>query len=266
MSGEPFRLRVAERFDAAAASYDAHSAVQRHAARELARLIAAEPLPPRPRVLEIGCGTGHLTRLLTQQSPDARILATDIAPAMVAICRQRLPALAYAIMDGTRPAAAGPFDLVCANLAAQWFPDLAAATAQLARLVAPGGLLALTLLGAGTFSEWQQAHGKLGLRGGTLPFPAPLQARAAFPAAGELRLIAEHHIDHPATALDFLQSLRAIGADTAAAGHAPLSAGQLRRVLRQLGATPAISYELIYALWRAPDPVCLSGEQAVARK
>jgi malonyl-CoA O-methyltransferase len=252
MSGEGFRRRVAVRFEAAAARYDLHSGVQRHAAAGLARRIAAAPLPPRPRVLEIGCGTGHLTRLLAQRLPQAWILATDIAPAMVASCRLRLPGLAHAAMDATRPAVAAPFDLVCGNLVAQWFPDLPGALAELARLVAPGGLMALSLLGAGTFREWQAAHARLGLTAGTPAFPPPQRCRAAFPPAGALRLEVEPHVDCPGSALGFLQTLRAIGADTAAPDHAPLSAGQLRRVLRELGASPAISYELIHALWRAP--------------
>lgn len=178
-----FSQRVAGRFDAAAATYDAHSPAQRHAAARLAGLIAAASLPPRPRVLEIGCGTGHLTERLALHLPGAQILATDIAPAMVATCRARLgtaPRFAYAVMDGTRPTFAGHednghrsagFDLVCANLAAQWFVDQPATLARLATLLAPGGLLALSLLGAATFREWRAAHAQRGLSAGTLPFP-----------------------------------------------------------------------------------------------
>lgn len=138
-AGADFRDKVAARFDAAARSYDAHSPVQRHAAQRLAGLIATASLPPRPRVLEIGCGTGHLTHALTIHLPGAHLLATDIAPAMAAACRSRLPRLAYAVMDGLRPGVAGPFDLVCANLVVQWFVDLPAALARLAALLAPGG-------------------------------------------------------------------------------------------------------------------------------
>jgi hypothetical protein len=36
--------------------------------------------------------------------------------------------------------------------------------------------------------------------------------------------------------------------------HTPLSAAQLRRILRELGAQPAITYELIYACWRQGTP------------
>ena len=248
-----FRQRVAARFGAAADTYDAHSPAQRHAAARLAGLIATAGLPPRPHVLEIGCGTGHLTEHLALQLPGARIIATDIAPAMVAACRVRLgdvPRLAYATLDGTQPAVRGPFDLVCANLAAQWFVDQPAALASLTALLAPGGLLAVSLLGAETFREWRAAHARQGLTAGTLPFPGVRQCRAAFPA-GQLRLDIETWIDHPASALDFLRSLRAIVADTPAPGHARLSPAQLRRVLHMMGDAPTIGYELIYARWNA---------------
>lgn len=254
-----FAQRVAARFAAAAVAdtYDAHSPAQRHAAAQLAGRIATAGLPPRPRVLEIGCGTGHLTERLALHLPGARILATDIAPAMVAACRARLgdaPRFAYATLDGTRPAVTGPFDLVCANLAAQWFPDLPAALRGLTRLLAPGGLLALSLLGERTFKEWRDAHEVLGLRAGALRLPSAARCRAAFPA-GVLELEREIWTDRPASGLDFLRGLRAIGADTPAPGHARLSPAALRRVLGTLGAAPAISYELIYARWRRPSAV-----------
>lgn len=248
-SGADFAGRVAARFEAAAASYDAHSPVQRHAAWRLAGTIATASLPPRPRVLEIGCGTGHLTQALAMHLPGARILATDIAPAMVATCRARLPQFDYAVMDGTRPAVAGPFNLVCANLVAQWFADLPAALERLAALLAPAGVMAIGLLGSGSFREWRTAHTALGLVPGTPAFPTPDACRAAFPA-GRIEIATETHLDRPGSALSFLRSLRALGADTAAPGHAPLTAGALRQVMKALGAQPTIGYELIYARYR----------------
>lgn len=258
-AGADFSGRVAARFATAADSYDAHSPVQRYAAQRLAGLIATASLPPRPHVLEVGCGTGHLTRQLAIHLPGARILATDIAPSMVAACQARLPQFDYAVMDGARPhvTASGRrparfhgFDLICANLVAQWFVDLPAALASLAALLAPNGLLVVSLLGAGSFREWRTAHEQLGLTAGSLSFPSRAVCRSAFPA-GNLVLVEEHHLDRPDSALGFLRGLRAIGADTAAPGHRPLSPAQLRQVMRGLGDTPTIGYELIYAVWRS---------------
>ena len=257
-----FQQRVAARFDSAAATYDNHSTVQRHAAARLASLIATASLPPRPRVLEIGCGTGHLTERLACHLPGAHILATDIAPAMVAACRQRLahhPRIEFAVMDACRPhqlggsgsrrpASADFFDLICANLAVQWFADLPAALAGLVQRLAPGGVLALSLLGAETFREWRAAHERLGLRAGTQALRTYVDYADVFPQTGTLHMSSELWVDQPGSALDFLRGLRAIGADTPVAGHAPLSATAMRRVLRSLG-TPVITYELIYSVW-----------------
>lgn len=246
-----FPSRVAARFDAAAASYDAHSHAQRHAAARLAGLIATANLPSRPRVLELGCGTGHLTEQLCIHLPGAQILATDIAPSMLAACRTRLGSTVdFALMDATRAASAEFFDLICANLAVQWLPELPAVLHRFTQQLLPGGLLAVSLLGSTTFAEWRAAHAGLGLTPGTLPFPDFATVPGLFPAGGELTLLRDVWIDRPASALEFLRSLRAIGADTAAPGHAALSAAQLRRVLHTLGPAPAITYELIYAVRR----------------
>lgn len=252
-----FDAQVAARFDAAAGSYDAHSAAQRHAAQRLVERLVPLGLPPRPHILEIGCGTGHLTERLARHFPGATIRATDIAPAMVAACQSRLctnPHLCFEVMDGRRPAIpkkgipcghADKFDLICGNLVAQWFDDLPGACARLAALLAPGGSLLLSLPGGETFREWKAAHADLGLVAGTQPLPTPATCRAALPP-GDNRVASEYWLDRPADGLSFLRGLRAIGADTAAPGHTPLASAQLRRVLRKLGPQPTLTYELIF--------------------
>lgn len=243
---------IARRFAAAASSYDAYSTAQRHAAGRLAECLVTLNLPPRPRVLEIGCGTGHLTRLLALHLPGATILATDIAPAMVSACRTQLGGnarLSFAAMDGSRPAVAGPFDLVCGNLVAQWFVDLPAALARLSALLVPGGTLLLSLPGSDTFREWRAAHVAHGLSPGTRRLPSQAECHASLPP-GDNRLVAEHWCERFRDGLAFLRALRAIGADTPAPGHVPLAPSQLRRVLRTLGPQPRLSYQFLYLAHR----------------
>ncbi|HEX4095209.1 MAG TPA: methyltransferase domain-containing protein, partial [Caulobacteraceae bacterium] len=88
MNEHSSRLRKA--FDAAAETYDAAAPVQRAVAARLAEKIAALPLPPKPRILEIGCGTGFLTAALRERLPGGEWLITDISPRMLDACRARI--------------------------------------------------------------------------------------------------------------------------------------------------------------------------------
>ncbi len=248
------KTRVAARFHAAAAHYDRHSPVQRRVAATLARAILQQPLAPRPRVLEIGCGTGHLTRGLAPRLAGADWLATDIALGMVTACRAAAPRPTprFLVMDGERPALRGPFDLICASLAAQWFEDLPGTLARLADLLAPGGLLALSSLGADTFREWRAAHATLGLQAATPEFCDLAAFERAWPPAREVRVWDQIlEIRHP-SAIDFVRSLRAIGADTPAPGRRPLAPGELRQVLAWLDAQAPVraTYHVLYGLLR----------------
>jgi len=104
------KAAIARSFDSAARSYDAHAPVQRRVARQLARHIASLPLPARPRILEIGCGTGFLSGALFARYPEGRFVFTDLSPAMARRCREKLARRGghaqFAVMDGEFPAAA----------------------------------------------------------------------------------------------------------------------------------------------------------------
>ena len=245
------KARIAGRFAAAAAAYDAHSPLQREAALHLAARVKSLALPAHPRVLEIGCGTGHLTRELLPALGGAW-LVSDIAPAMVAECRRRLgPAAHYLVMDGERPAlAAGGFDLILGSLVTQWFLDLPAALAALSALLAPGGRLALATLGAGTFAEWRAAHEAVGAKAATPAYPDAAGLRQAFPADLAVDVAEERFVEPLEDPLEFVRGLRRIGADTPAPGARPLSPGRLRQVLRALADAghAGISYRLLYAI------------------
>ena len=251
----PRRQQIGAAF-AAAHDYDRHARVQARIAQGLAARIAALPLPPAPAVLEIGCGTGHLTAALGTKGLGGHWLVTDLAPAMVERARARLgetPQCRFAPLDGERgPDPAGaPFDLVCSSLAFQWFEDPARAAHRLMGWVRPGGWLALATLGERTFSEWRAAHAALGLHPGTVPLPGPDALAALFPGA---RILVGTEIESHADARDFLSAIKGIGAATPAPGHRPLRAGALRRVMRAFEKDGArATYQVVTVLWQRPE-------------
>lgn len=224
------RDRITRAF-AAARDYDRHARVQRTVAQGLAGRIAALDLPESPRVLEIGCGTGFLTQALVEAGLGGEWLVTDVAPEMVARCRERVGETAsrrFAVLDGEHGTPdGGPFDLICSSLALQWFEDAPAALMRMAGWLAPGGHCLVTTLGPGSFAEWRAAHVVEGMVAGTPSF-APVEAFAALrPEA----LIAENIVERHADARAFLSAVKAIGAGTPEPGHFPLPPGALRRVM-----------------------------------
>lgn len=249
------KQRIARRFGAAATTYDRAARIQARIAQELAGDIAALVRPAQ--ILEFGCGTGNLTRALAGLFPEARLIATDLAPPMAALCRKRLsvaPGLGCAAMDGELPAfPPASFDLVCGSLAAQWFANPGQAFAALGALLHPGGVLALTTLGTDTFQEWRAAAALLGLNPAIPAYPSLTQLDWQRPRGFLVEQAREQRLwdEHP-TALDFLQSLRRIGADLPADHARPLSPGALRSILRQVDAQGRVhaTYHVLTVLWR----------------
>jgi len=249
------KQQIARHFGAAAPTYDRAARIQARIAVELAASIAAIAQPSL--VLEFGCGTGNLTRALLGHFPDARLVATDLAPPMVALCRKRMDAgarLLGAGMDAELPAfASGTFDLVCGSLAAQWFSQPHQAFAALGALLRPGGVLAFTTLGTDTFQEWRAAAALLGLTAAIPRYPSLTELDWQRPPGFLVERMEEQRLwdEHP-NALDFLQSLRSIGADLPADHARPLSAGALRRILRQVVSSGHVraTYHVLTLLWR----------------
>lgn len=245
----PQRDRIRRAF-AAAPDYDGEARIQREVADRLAARIAALDLPARPRVLEIGCGTGFLTgALIAAGVGPGDWLVTDIAPEMVERCRTRFAdaqsggTMRFAVLDGEHGAPeGGPFDLICSSLAVQWFDDAPAALARLAGLLAPGGHLVVTTLGAGSFAQWRAAHEAEGCTAGTPDFVAA-DAFRALPSAA---VTVEDHVERHPDPRAFLRALKAIGAGTSHPGHRPLSPAQLRRVMARFAQSGCeVTYEVV---------------------
>ena len=247
------KQRIARSFGAAASNYADQAAMQRLVAGRLAERIAALPLPANPKVLEIGCGAGFLTRALSQRLPDAELTVTDLSPAMVAAAREAVgPVPGYLVMDGERPALAeGAFDLVCSSLTFQWFDDLEAGLTGLCHLLKPGGRLVFATLLSDAFSEWRTAHDDLGLTAGTPDFAAPERLQHFSYQGAVLELEQDRLLERHADGQAFVLALKEIGAGVAGPGHKPLSAPKLKRVLERFEAGgSAVTYHLGYGMLR----------------
>lgn len=228
---------VGKRFDAAAATYDKHSAIQWSVARRLLWELEKGPAPHR--ILEIGCGTGLLTEQLRERFPRAQVHALDISPAMIAVARQRWRGAArvrWHVGDVRRYRPAGHFDLIVSNCALHWATPLTPVFRRLARWLTPGGQLYAALMLRGTLAELHAARRRVA------PQKPPLHTLPSFAAVsaaarhtGFVSLTARRHkavkSSPSARALLLLLHEQGLTGGPVAGSGRPLTRGELQRLV-----------------------------------
>ena len=117
--------------------------------------IARLPLPPGARVLDVACGTGNTTLPLARRG--CHVTGVDIAPNLLEQARTRAAAefLPIHFDEGDAEALPYPdatFDAVVSMFGAMFAPHPALVAAEFARVLKPGGLLAMANWNPASFS------------------------------------------------------------------------------------------------------------------
>jgi SAM-dependent methyltransferase len=99
------------------------------------------------RHLDIASGTGEPGLSIARMSPNGRVVLTDLAPEMLDVAARRARAQGIANIEtqvcsaDDLPFDDGTFDSVSVRFGYMFFPDAVQATAEFARVLAPGGHL-----------------------------------------------------------------------------------------------------------------------------
>jgi SAM-dependent methyltransferase len=127
-------------------------------ARYDAALLDAARIAPGTRVLDVGCGTGSLTRAAARRAAPGAVVGADLSAAMVDVARARAAGLDNVTFERAdaqvHPFPDAGFDVVLSRTGASFFGDAPAAFANLARATAPGGRLALLTWQAPAHNAW----------------------------------------------------------------------------------------------------------------
>lgn len=121
-----------------------------------------DPMQMEPRrILDLGSATGTGTRQIAARFRGARVVAVDVAHAMLRASRgKRWRFSRIREVQGSAaklPFRDGVFDLVIANLAAPWFTDAETCFTEIARVLRKEGLFAFSSLGPDSLIEIRKA-------------------------------------------------------------------------------------------------------------
>lgn len=133
---------------------DAYHRVSRPQVEMAAAVLDRLELRGDETVLDAGCGSGRVTRLLLERLPRGRVMAADASPEMVARAREELAGDArvdvrLADLAQLRLSAGEQVDAVFSNATFHWVPDHDALFARLYAVLRPGGRLSAQCGGEG---------------------------------------------------------------------------------------------------------------------
>jgi len=145
-----------------AASYQRISVPHEEWARALMERL---PLRGEEAVLDAGCGTGRVTRMLVERLPEGRVVAVDGSEAMVAKVREVLrPCDEAFVADLTQLELAEPLDAAVSSAVFHWIPDHDALFARLRAALKPGARLEAQCGGRGNIDEFRRLSEQVAAR------------------------------------------------------------------------------------------------------
>lgn len=193
----PFLLGVQQCFDKAATTYRQGATLQRDVAHDLQELLQrrlhtlAFSQSNQPTLanqstqvlLDLGCGPGWFHHNLLVHCDE--IIALDLSPAMLVQAQQTGVASQFIQADAANiPLADNSVDQVFSSLMLQWSDAPKEVFSQIARVLKPGGIMALSTLVEESMQEFNQAWQQLGEQAPQLAFLPTAEVLAAAQSAG----------------------------------------------------------------------------------
>jgi len=247
-----------QNFSLKAAKYDLVSKPQEELAEGLFEL-SLDYLPDTPpALLDVGCGTGHLSLDLASLFPKS-LDCLDISKEMLSICKEKLqanfPNIKWRLFenDAENFEPKEKYDAIYCSAAIQWFNNLHAFLERARKWLNPGGIFAIGAFGEKTLCELRSAY--LKATGRQLESKAKFYSldklKSIFKKAGfELKESAEciytQNFESPVAALKTLGNMGVTGVS-----KKPLNREEARKFKAALGVD--FTWELLAVIFWAKE-------------
>ncbi len=139
-----------------------------------AALMQRLPLAGAETVLDAGCGSGRVTRMLVERLPEGRVVAVDGSASMVEKVREVLrPVDTAFVADLTALELDQPVDAITSSAVFHWIGDHELLFARMRAALRPGGRIEAQCGGKGNIDEFRRVSGEVVARE---PYAAHLAA------------------------------------------------------------------------------------------
>lgn len=148
--------RIRQAFSQAAVQYDMLTSLHKEIGRELVSQI--KDTAPCLKILDVGMGTGYVTKKLKNYFSEAMVVGIDFAPGMTKAADDQEKDFHIIQADARAlPFKDETFDLVVSNLAYQWVENLEDAFRACHTVLKEGGVFSAAIFGLNTFRELFEA-------------------------------------------------------------------------------------------------------------
>ncbi|MCL5030194.1 MAG: class I SAM-dependent methyltransferase [Bacteroidetes bacterium] len=141
------------------------------------------------RILDLGCGTGYLTKLISQSG--AKIIGIDSSEEMIKQAKQKYPTLNFEIKDATNFSFKSKLDAVFSNAVLHWIPEKEKVVSCISNALKPGGRFAAEFGGKNNVQNILRAINKILTSNG---YPQNVnKVNWYFPSIGEYSMLLEKY-------------------------------------------------------------------------
>jgi malonyl-CoA O-methyltransferase len=153
---------IKQRFKRKLDSYNENARIQKQMAERLINMIVSHSEEALNHILEIGCGTGLLTKLAADKFPFSSYTALDIVPECEGFIKNIRPDIEFVSVDIEEyvESTDKTFDLIISNASLQWVENLTDFTEKIIKKLNPNGKLLFSTFGKENFREIFYVLGK----------------------------------------------------------------------------------------------------------
>lgn len=215
---------VEKNFSKSVKTYDKYAIVQKHMANELYNYL---PQKPYKNILEIGSGTGLLTKYLMDIDNKESIDICDISKEMLLKVEKDFGSDIdnYIYGDIEEIKLSKKYDLIISNATFQWFNNIDKTLEKLLNSLSEDGILIFSTFGKETYKELTSAFKKEGEFNYSQNF-----LTSTFFTSYTHMVKEEMYVEEYKNLLTFLKSIKGVGATSAIKEKKHLTKGVLERV------------------------------------